>query len=201
MLETTPVRRSPLDAFALQPLETTDASTGLQIAELPGRTHINIRLDASERASANALKRATGLAVPKPGTYEASDAAYLAWLSPDEFLLVANAPGTVVDAATLSGKLSRVHHAVNDVSSGQTIVRMSGERAAHVLSKGCTLDLHASVFAPPMCANTRIAKTHAFLRVVEPAVFDVIVRRSFAPYFWSWLMKACADSCATCGTL
>ena len=59
MVDTTPVRRSPLDAFALPALETADASTGLQIADLPGRTHINIRLDASARAAAPPSTAAT----------------------------------------------------------------------------------------------------------------------------------------------
>ena len=188
------VRRSPLSRFDLAPLASQASKGGLQVAELPGRTHINIRLPADNRGAANALKRATGMSMPKAGTYSELEEAYIAWLSPDELLLVSEETDSVGVMTELGKKFAKIHHALNDMSSGQTIVRLTGDNAAHVLAKGCTLDLHASVFAAPMCAQTRIAKTQIFLRSIEGRAFDVIVRRSFADYFWTWLTNAAADS-------
>lgn len=194
-------RRSPLSRFDLALLASPASEGGLHIAELPGRTHINIRLPADNRGAANALKRATGMSMPKAGTYSEVDGAYVGWLSPDELLLVSNATDSARVMAELGKKFAKVHHALNDMSSGHTIVRLTGDKAERVLAKGCTLDLHAGVFFAPMCAQTRIAKTQAFLRAIEGGAFDLIVRRSFADYFWSWLTNAAADSNPVTGTL
>ena len=198
-MDALPTRRSPLARFALSQLEEEPSEAGLRLVELPGRTHINVRLQPDSRSAANAFKRATGLAVPKPGTYSEDEGKYLGWLSPDEFLLVTDESDSASVMLELGSKLAKVHHAVNDVSSGQTIVRVSGENAARVLAKGCTLDLHRDVFLAPMCAQTRIAKTQAFIRAVRLDTFDVIVRRSFADYFWTWLTDAASDSAPDVG--
>ena len=192
------IRRSPLAAFDLAPAE--DNSDGLQIVELPGRTHINIRLDGDDRKAAAALKRATGLTLPKPCTYSADDSSYLGWISPDEWLYVSDESDSAAKVADVAAKLTKVHHAVNDLSSAQTIVRLTGPGAARTLAKGCTLDLHADVFVAPAFAQTRIAKTQATVRAVDVGAYDVIVRRSFADYFWTWLMRAAADASPDTGT-
>jgi sarcosine oxidase, subunit gamma len=199
--DASPLRRSPLDRFALSPLDAASTDGGLSLVELPGRMHLNIRLQSDNRSAANALKRATGMTLPKPGTYVVGEGMYLGWLSPDEFLLVADDEDTSSVMPALGQKLAKVHHALNDLSSGQTIVRISGGNAAQVLAKGCTLDLHGEVFAAPMCAQTRLAKTQIFLRAVAPEIFDVVVRRSFADYLWTWLTHAASDSAPEVGSV
>ena len=75
-----------------------------------------------------------------------------------------------------------------DISSGQTVIRLSGPSALDVLARGCALDLHPSVFPPGACAQTLLARAQALLIAVDDTpTFDIIVRRSFAPYAAAWL--------------
>ena len=87
--------------------------------------------------------------------------------------------------------LSGLHVAVNDISSGQTIIRLRGPRARDLLSKGCPLDLHPRVFGPGQCAQSHIGKSNALIIQVDDApTYDIIVRRSFADYLARWMLHS-----------
>src|SRR5699024_3619134 len=90
--------------------------------------------------------------------------------------------------------LADVHSGVVELSGGQTLIEIRGEHAADVLSKGTTLDLHPRHFGAGQCTRTLLAKTTAFIRVIEPGqAFEIVVRRSFADYLWQWLVDAAGE--------
>ena len=63
-----------------------------------------------------------------------------------------------------------------------------------VLAKGCTLDLHPSVFGQGICAQSNLAKANVLISMGhEPHAFDLIVRRSFSDYLLRWLKVATAE--------
>ena len=63
-----------------------------------------------------------------------------------------------------------------------------------LLAKGCPVDLHPSVFDVGQCAQSHLAKAPILLRQVDrEPTFEIIVRRSFADYFWTWLEDAAAE--------
>ena len=76
----------------------------------------------------------------------------------------------------VGGGVGRLHASINDISGGQTIIRLRGARARDLLNKGCPLDLHPRVFGVGQCAQSHIAKSNALIiQVDDTPTYDVIV--------------------------
>lgn len=153
--------------------------------------YVNLRGDANSSEFLDAVKKITGLELPtKPNTV-ASREHDIYWLGPNEWMLVGEHSAASQAAVALSEILAPQHAAVNDLSGGQVSYRLSGSGASQLLSKGCALDLHPSVFGPEACAQTGLAKASVIIRPLQgESGFDVIVRRSFSDYLWRWLLRA-----------
>ena len=94
----------------------------------------------------------------------------------------------------MESALGDIHSSVTDQTGGQTIIRISGPSARDLLAKGCTLDLHPTVFGPGRCAQTMVAKAMATIVYIDDApTFDLMVRRSFAEYLRVWLQDAALE--------
>ena len=91
----------------------------------------------------------------------------------------------------LKSTLAEVHSGVVELSGGQTLIEIHGPHAIDTLAKGTPIDLHPWHFGAGQCTRTVLAKTTAFVRVVEPGqAFEIVVRRSFADHLWRWLRDA-----------
>ena len=190
-------RQSPLAE-----LETPIRSLGVGgavsfwIQERPFRTHINLRGDASEARFLEIVATATGIVLPQdPNTCASSDRWHVSWLSPDEWLLM----GPEDDAAVvvLVDQLESLHHALNEVSGGQTVFRVGGDAWREVLASACPFDLHPRVFGAGACGQTVVAHTNVVLIFVNDdprgEALDIVVRRSFADHLARWLMDAAIE--------
>ena len=181
-------RRSPLGA--VEPAQPSPHAG--QLYERPFLTHLNLRLDPADSEALAAIQHMLGVQLPlTPNTTAAGPELLAAWLGPDEWLLLAErqeADSLVTDLQTaLTGHFA----SVVDTSAGQTVIRLSGPSALDVLARGCALDLHPSVFPPGACAQTLLARAQALLIAVDDTpTFDIIVRRSFAPYAAAWLQDS-----------
>ena len=189
-------RQSPLSRFfdavsTVGPAE--DAA--VVISEWPFLGHLNLRGDSADTGFTDAAGAVLGLALPtEPNTVAAGGEIVALWLGPDEWLVV-TPPGTQAWLSeSLEAVLEGMHVAVTDVTGGQTVITLSGPRARDVLSKGCPLDLHPSVFKPGHCAQTLVAKANVTIRCVDDLPsFELIVRRSFAEYTALWLHDAALE--------
>ena len=97
-----------------------------------------------------------------------------------------------VDVHLLSNSAVRVQGdvSINDLSGGQIAIHLSGSDVPDLLAKGCTLDLHPSVFGVGACAQSGLAKTIVLLGHIDKApVYELIVRRSFSEYALRWLRQ------------
>lgn len=178
-------RRSPLGAIKpTQPLPHEG-----QLFERPFLTHVNLRLDPADAEALAAANRVLGLQLPlTPNTTTAGQELLAAWLGPDEWLLLTEHHQPDALVTDLQAALTGHFASVVDTSAGQTVIRLSGPSALDVLARGCALDLHPSVFPPGACAQTLLARAQALLIAVDDTpTFDIIVRRSFAPYVAAWL--------------
>lgn len=171
-------------------------SADIVIAERPLLGHVNLRGDPHDGRFIAAVERATGIALPlAPNTVAEGHDTTICWLGPDEWLLVMPRNRVAEIASALCTALDGAFAAVTEISGGQTVIVLRGRAARDVLARGCPLDLHPRTFAPGRCAQSRLAKAPILLRQVdmEPA-FEIVVRRSFADYLWSWLTEAAADA-------
>ena len=140
------------------------------MCELAFWGHVNLRGDSGDGAFQAGVEKAVGARLPiTPNTVARAGERAIVWMGPDEWLVVSS-PGSREDVAdTLEEALSGLHVAVNDISSGQTLIRLRGPRARDLLSKGCPLDLHPRVFGPGECAQSHIGKSNALIIQVDDA--------------------------------
>jgi sarcosine oxidase subunit gamma len=163
----------------------------LTLQRLTDVGYINLRGDTKSAEFLDAVAKVTGLALPLEPNTVATGAHDIYWLGPNEWMLVGEQADTSRLVAALGEELKQQHAAVNDMSGGQITYRLSGNSARQLLSKGCALDLHPSVFGAGACAQTGLAKAGVIIRPLDcEAGFDVLVRRSFADYLWQWLLRA-----------
>ena len=189
--------QSPLIEVSLSRSQrSSGAAAGVSLMERAFCGHFNLRLDAGDREAMEVVETALKQALPVVPNKVSSTLQYtVLWLGPDEWLVICDSQSVDETGALLETTLAPFFSAVNDLSGGQTILRLTGEHALDTLAKGCTLDLHPRVFAPGDCAQTQIAKTAVIIRPLpsNTPTYDVVVRRSMADYLWRWLSKAAAE--------
>ncbi|WP_084965575.1 sarcosine oxidase subunit gamma [Thermoactinospora rubra] len=181
-------RTSPAAAYA-ERFAAASAGGRVRLAELPFLTHVNVRVDPSS-PPAEDLGAALGVPLPvEPNTTAVSGEVTVAWLGPDEWLVVAP-EGYRIEL--LRKALGERHGSVVDVSAHRTTLLVAGPRARDVLAHGCSLDLHPREFGPGRCAQTMLARAQVVLLPEEDGC-RVLVRSSFAGYLAEWLLDAATE--------
>jgi sarcosine oxidase, subunit alpha len=193
MIPERPVPESPLARLRPDAGVPGDSS-GIEVFERPFLGHIDIRGDGNDARFAAAVADVLGIALPMAANTVATGRHVVAcWLGPDEWLVITPPRREGAIAAALRDALGGLHASVTEVGSGQTVLVLRGAAVRELLSKECPLDLHGSSFAPGACAQTRLAKCGILLRPLEGDAMELIVRRSFADYLWTWLEDAGAE--------
>jgi sarcosine oxidase subunit gamma len=114
------------------------------------------------------------------------------WMSPDEWLLIAEDCPPALGAA-LEAALAVVPHALIDISHRQGALEVSGAGAARLLNAGVPLDLDLSTFPVAMVVRTLLTKAEITLWRRAPGLFRVEFSRSFGPYAVGILAQAASD--------
>lgn len=159
------------------------------VTELPLAAAANLR--GSGEAFVAGVEEAIGGLLPlEPDRFVEAGGVTIAWLGPDEWLVIDPAG----DASGLEARLSAAPGAVaTDVTGNRVALRLSGPAARDLLAAGCSLDLHPRAFAAGQCAQTLLARTGVILLQRDDApTFDLLVRRSFARYLRDWLASVAA---------
>ena len=186
--KTEPGARSPAASSA-------PATRGLVAGWREGLAIVNLRGNAEDAAFRQAAASALGVALPvKPGTSTESNVVRVVWAGPDDWFIVGPKGHAEALAARLREALGGQHHAVTDVSSGYTVLHLSGTAACDVLAQGCPLDMHPRAFARGACAGSHFFKASVWLWQTEDTpVYELLVRRSFMGYVWLMLERASAE--------
>lgn len=84
--------------------------------------------------------------------------------------------------------------AVTDLSHARTVFRLSGRSARTLLAKGCSIDMHPSVFKVDTSRMTGLFHAAAMIdcRSNEP-VFDIYVPRSYAVHLFESLLDGALE--------
>ncbi len=189
-------RRSPLGHLTA---ELAATPPGVRIAELPFLTQFNLRVDPAGPA-ARPLKDVLGAALPTaPNTAVGAGELTVLWLGPDEWLVVAPEGRQETLEKALRQAIGTEPGAVVDLSAHRTTVELTGPLAREVLAKGCSIDLHPTVFTPGSCAQVFLAQAPVQLlaREGDTPAYWLLVRASFATYVADWLLDACVEYTGT----
>jgi sarcosine oxidase, subunit gamma len=167
----------------------------VQLREEPFVAMVDLRVDPDGPA-ASAASAILGLELPTtPSTYVSNDTLTAIWMGPDEWLIAAGTRSAAELEAQLRAAVGEHGGAAVDVSAQRTTLRLSGPDAREVLAKGCSLDLHPSVFTKGTAAQTMLALAGVVLIALNDAGTDygILVRSSFARYLADWLNDAAEE--------
>lgn len=170
----------------------------MEITIMASVAQVNLRGNPAESFFLDAAQAALGQELPlTPNTVTAgtvtAGAQRVLWLGPDEWLILSAGDGGEL-AERLSAALDKTSAAVNELSGGQTLLRIRGPAVRDLLAAGCTLDFHPGVFGPGDCAQSGLAKATVIIcHVDDQPTFDLIVRRSFSAYLLRWMRRIAAS--------
>ena len=132
--------------------------------------------------------------VPGPRRTQAGDIAF-AGTGPDAWLASCER-GVSIFVQSLEAAIGDLA-AVSDLSDSYGVLRLTGPKLRHVLSKIIPLDLHERVFKPGDVASTVVCHMGVTLWRLDDgadglSIFEIAVFRSLAASFWHTLTESAA---------
>jgi sarcosine oxidase subunit gamma len=192
------IRLKPRSPFAglLKPGRhgAQNGAAGVSLSERTGLALFVISAGAG-KASEVAAKMAsvTGLDLPMEPKRVSKSGFALIGTAPGQWLVVAESKEARALPAMLGVALKGLATVV-DLSDGKAVLRISGPRARDTLAKGCSLDLHPSVFKPGSAGTTPVALIDCVIWQTAPPSYDLLaLPTSFAESFWSWITASAAE--------
>lgn len=156
------------------------------VAEAGLRGMISLRGDLA--GLANAVKDATGCAVPAVRRVEQADGKAVAWMSPDELLILCDYADAPALAASLEQALAGQFATVANVSDARAVFTVTGAQAGDALAKLCPVDFGALTTGD--IRRTRAAQVAAAIWVSGPQEMTIVCFRSVAQYMFDLLSQA-----------
>lgn len=153
---------------------------------------ITLRGDLSLATVKKVATTASGAAFPGQRQITVSDTGALAWMSPDELLILCPYEDVSDRLAKMTKTLGNTNALAVDVSDARAIFAISGEDARDVMAKLCPVDLHPEVFKPGEIRRTRLAQIAAAIWMEDDDTFRLICFRSVAQYAYDVLKVAAA---------
>ena len=153
---------------------------------------VTLKADLSARATATAVKAATGLKMPKARRVEL-DGPFnaVAWMAPDEVLIVCDHNKADEIVSTLEEKLGKADHLAVNVSDARAVFTLSGGPVRDVLGKLTPADLGALDLNE--MRRTRFAQIAAAFWMPGEDQATLICFRSVAQYMFDLLANAARD--------
>ncbi|WP_295532706.1 sarcosine oxidase subunit gamma [uncultured Thioclava sp.] len=140
---------------------------------------LSIRCDLTSKTLLKALK-AHGFPKPEPRQIVEAESGALAWMSPDELLLICDHAQAAQLARTLSEALEKTHALIGNVSDARALFRIQGAKSDQVIMKLCPADIAA--LPTGEMRRTRLAQVPAAFWRSGPNEISLICFRSVASY-------------------
>jgi sarcosine oxidase subunit gamma len=170
---------------AVSALKGSQAQGLVALADAGLAGMITLRGDLASPLLAEAVLAQTGC--PMPGQRQLTTGARgkVAWMSPDELLVMVeySRAGTVAEG--LNTALKDGFFTAANVSDARAMISLTGAQARDVLAKVCPVDFHD--FAVGQVRRTRLAQVAAAIWREETDRWTLVCFRSVAGYVWGVL--------------
>jgi sarcosine oxidase subunit gamma len=172
---------------------TVQGFARVQDAGLQGM--ITLRGDLASAKVKKAVKEATGQDIPALRSINAGDGGAVAWMSPDELLVMVAYDQVDDRLAEIEAALDGDHFLAANVSDARAIFRVSGNGAGvrEVVAKLCPVDMTPGAFEPGMFRRTRMAQIAAAIWMPDAETIQIVCFRSVAEYTFNLLRDAVDD--------
>ena len=161
----------------------SDNGPGVVITERKDLRIIHMAGDINDPTFATSARNVLGLPLPQmAGETREGRGVRIIWLAPDRWLVIGKNSSELVE---LIGKA-----AINDISQGRVILRISGHNARDLLNKGCPIDLDPQIFPSGQAVSTLLGHLNVVIDCVEANIFEIYVSRSYHHFICEWLVRA-----------
>lgn len=174
---------------AVSALDGQVAPGEVTVRELGLRGMVTLRGDLSSRKLQSVCKRLTGVAFPRQGGVASEGEKGLAWMSPDEVLVMVPHAEAAEAVVAIEKALKGEHFLAVNVSDARAVLSVQGEFSREVIAKLAPADLHPDRFKEGTMRRTRLGQVAAAFWMVDEETFHVICFRSVAEYTFG-LLKA-----------
>ena len=160
--------------------EVTVSETGL-------RGMISLRGNLENRKLQNVCAKLSGVKFPAQGKAASNEVSGLAWMTPDEVLVMVPHEAVADGIAAINKALSGQHFLATDVSDARAVFSVEGDFAREVIAKLAPVDLHPDTFKVGDFRRTRLGQVAAAFWMTDDDTFQVICFRSVAEYTFDLL--------------
>ncbi|NOX39652.1 MAG: sarcosine oxidase subunit gamma [Alphaproteobacteria bacterium] len=160
------------------------------ITEAGLRGMITLRGDLSDEKLAAAVKSVVGLALPETRAIKEGKQGAVAWMSPDELLLLCEYQHADALVAKLDAALAGAHFLAINVSDARAMFTLSGAGVREVIAKGAPVDLSRRSFKLGEIRRSRIGQIAAAFWLSDEETLSVICFRSVGAHLFDWLKNA-----------
>lgn len=174
----------------------TAGSEMLDINEIGPVGMISARGDLGSGGMAKAVKSAVGLAIPGQRELVIEGDCSVAWMSPDELLLMCPYAEVTDRLAAFTKASSDFHALAVNVSDARAMFSLSGAGVREALAKLAPVDMHPDQFKQGMIRRTRLAQVPAAFWLTDASEARLVCFRSVAGYVFDLVKGASADGSA-----
>ncbi len=154
------------------------------------RGMISLRGDMPNSKLKSVCAELTGVAFPTQGRAQGAGNAGLAWMSPDEVLVMVP-HDLVADAlARIAKALKGQHHLAVNVSDARAVMVVEGPFVRDVFAKLAPVDVHPDSFGPGDFRRSRLGQVAAAFWMRDDQSVEVVCFRSVADYAFDLLAAA-----------
>ena len=172
-------------------------TTGIaEVREMPPQGMITLRGDLADKALAKAAVATGGTNVPETRHINTEGERGIAWMSPDELLLLCPYAEVHDRLADLQAKTAKLHALAVNVSDARAMFRVTGPHTRDVIAKLAPVDMHPDHFTPGMFRRTRFAQVPAAFWMPDEETAQVICFRSVGQYMYDLLNVAAQEGSA-----
>jgi sarcosine oxidase subunit gamma len=151
---------------------------------------ITLRGDLSSEALAKAVKATTGVSIPPMGGINSGAKGAVAWMSPDELLLLVDHAKADAAVAKLDKALSGSHMLAVNVSDARAMFSLEGTGIRDVLAKSSPANLSADAFKVGEIRRTRLGQLPVAFWLSSDNNASVVCFRSVGEHVFNGLKAA-----------
>ena len=168
------------------------------IAALHQPGMISIRTDIRNKNFQKFIRDFLKINVPKKLEFTSNKNLYLAWMSPNELLLISKNVNEVIKLKSIiEDLLNGIETLVLEVSSSRTIFSIKGSLWRELLAKGTPINLCPNKFNSSSFRRTRLGQVSTAFWMVKIDHIYVVCGRSFEEFFFKWLCNAAEEKSIT----
>lgn len=183
---------------ALSALQGAKFDGLVKVADAGLQGMITLRGDFADAKLQAAVKEATGHDLPQQRAMALQGDTGVAWMSPDELLLLVPYAEAHACVARLRAALAGTHHMVENVSDARAFIALSGADGLvrEVLAKVVPVDMDPQHMPEGQMRRTKLAQVAAAIWMQAPGEARVVCFRSVGTYAYDVLCTVAAPNSA-----